>query len=76
MNDLQLYYLYRSIPLAELRGPNKFSRIYPDYVVLLGRSIVHPHPHRHYEFDEFIDKLYRDKEFKDVILNKKRVSKG
>ena len=65
MNDLQLYELYKSIPLKEIGKP---SRIYPKYVVITGRSIISPHPHRHYTFEEFIDKLYEDAEFKEVII--------
>ena len=65
MNDKQLYSLYLSIPLAR---PGKLSRIYPRYVVITGRSISAPSPHRHYSFDEFLDKLYSDTEFRKVIL--------
>lgn len=66
MNDLQLYELYCSIPLWT-RGNQ--SRIYPDYVVLTGRAFIAPHPHRHYTLEEFIDKLEKDPDFKNVILN-------
>ena len=66
MNDIQLYELYRSIPKWTVDKP---SRIYPKYVVITGRSFSAPHPHRHYTFDEFIDKLYTDKNFKNIILN-------
>lgn len=45
------------------------SRIYPDYVILTGRAIVAPHPHRHYTLEEFIDKLEKDPDFKNAILN-------
>lgn len=64
MNILQYYQLYLSIPLEE-RGNR--SRIYPDYVVITGRSIIHPHPHRHYTFDEFVDKF--DDNFRNVLLS-------
>ena len=67
LNDLQLYQLYLSIPLWTIDNP---SRIYPKYVVITGRSFAAPHPHRHYEFDEFIDKLYKDDKFRSVIENK------
>ena len=66
MNDIQLYELYRSIPKWTVDNP---SRIYPKYVVITGRSFSAPHPHRHYTFDQFIDKLYTDKNFKNIILN-------
>jgi hypothetical protein len=69
MNDCQLYDLYESIPLRR-EGPKLWSRLYPKYVVITGRAFSAPHPHRHYTFEEFIDKLYKDPNFKNVILNK------
>jgi hypothetical protein len=66
MNDLQLYELYLSIPLCEVGKP---SRIYPKFVKKLGRSFCHPHPHRHYYFNEFVDELENNPEFKEFILN-------
>lgn len=67
MNDLQLYELYCSIPLWKIGNP---SRIYPKYVAITGRAFIAPHPHRHYNLEEFIDKLNEDTNFKNVILNK------
>jgi hypothetical protein len=67
MNDLQLYGLYLSIPLTEVGKP---SRLYPNYVKITGKAFSHPHPHRHYSFNEFVDKLESDSSFKDIILNK------
>lgn len=67
MNDIQLYQLYCSIPKWTV---NNSSRIYPKYVVITGRAFSAPHPHRHYTFDKFLDKLYTDKNFKNIILNK------
>lgn len=64
MNDLQLFYLYLSIPLWTVDNP---SWIYPKYVVITGRSFAAPHPHRHDNFEEFIDKLYSDKNFRNLI---------
>lgn len=69
MNDLQLYELYKSIPLRPV-GLKRWSKLYPEYVVLTGRACVAPHPHRHYTFEEFVDKLNKDPNFKNVILNK------
>jgi hypothetical protein len=69
MNDLQLFELYLSIPLTPT-GPLSWSRLYPKYVVITGRSFSAPHPHRHYTLEEFLDKLYEDPNFKNVILNK------
>jgi hypothetical protein len=64
MNDVQLYEYYLSIPLTR---PGKRTRIYPKYVVITGRAISAPHPHRHYSFEEFIDKLNEDPNFKNII---------
>lgn len=69
MNDCQLYDLYESIPLRPM-GPKLWSRLYPKYVVITGRAFSAPHPHRHYTFEEFVDKLHEDPNFKNVILNK------
>ena len=69
MNDWQLYELYTSIPLRH-EGPGLWSRLYPKYVVITGRAFSAPHPHRHYTFEEFVDKLKEDPNFKNVILNK------
>ena len=54
------------------KGITNFFRnlSYPKYVVRTGRSFSAPHPHRHYTFDEFIDKLYEDDKFRSVIENK------
>ena len=67
LNDLQLYELYCSLPLATRTDK---SRIYPKYVKITGRSFSHPHPHRYFTFEEFIDCLYKDENFKNVILGK------
>lgn len=69
MNDLQLYDLYKSIPLGP-KGLGLWSRLYPKYVVITGRAFSAPHPHRHYTFEEFVDKLNEDPNFRNVILNK------
>ena len=55
MNDWQLYELYTSIPLRP-KGLKLWSRLYPKYVVITGRSFSAPHPHRQYTFEEFVDK--------------------
>ena len=64
MNDIQLYELYCSIPKWTV---DNHSRIYPKYVVITGRAFSAPHPHRHYSFEEFIDKLYTDPKFKEFL---------
>ena len=69
MNDWQLYDLYESIPLRPM-GPKLWSRLYPKYIVITGRAFSASHPHRHYTFEEFVDKLNEDPNFKNVILNK------
>lgn len=67
LNDLQLYELYCSLSLATRTDK---SRIYPKYVKITGRSFSHPHPHRYFTFEEFIDCLYKDEKFKNVILGR------
>ena len=67
MNATQLYSLYLSIPLSR---PGKLTRIYPKYVVITGRSIAAPSPHRYLSFSEFVDKLDTDPEFENILLNK------
>lgn len=69
MNDLQLYNIYRGIELPICSNWAK-CKIYPRYVVITGRSFSPPSPCRHYTFDEFIDILYKDNEFRNLILNK------
>ena len=70
MNDWQLYELYASIELIPLHGLKRWSRLYPKYVVITGSAFMAPHPHRHYTFEEFVDKLNGDPNFRNVILNK------
>lgn len=65
INDWQLYELYCSIPLATVSNR---GRIYPKYVKIIGRSFAGPHPHRYFTFEEFLDCLTKNKDFKDVIL--------
>jgi alpha-D-ribose 1-methylphosphonate 5-phosphate C-P lyase len=65
MNATQLYSLYLSIPLSR---PGRLTRIYPKYVVITGRSIMAPSPHRYFSFSEFVDKLETDPEFRDFLL--------
>jgi hypothetical protein len=43
------------------------SWIYPDYVAIIGRAFKAPHPHRHYTFEEFVDKLHSDPEFRKKL---------
>jgi hypothetical protein len=64
MNDQQLYEYYLSIPTWSMWNR---SWIYPDYVAITGRAFKAPHPHRHYTFEEFVDKLYSDPEFKKKL---------
>lgn len=66
-NTLQLYELYRSIPLS---SPGNLTRIYPKYVKITGRSFSPPAPHEYLTFTDFIVKLEEDEEFIDIILNK------
>ena len=69
MDVTQLYTLYLSIPLSR---PGRLTRIYPKYVVITGRSIAAPSPHRYLSFSEFVDKLESNPEFEDVLLKGKK----
>ena len=64
MNDVQLYQYYLSIPLWSVQNR---SWIYPKYVQLTGRAFSAPHPHRHFSFEEFVDKLYSDEKFRQLL---------
>lgn len=64
MNDVQLYNYYLSIPLWTIQNQ---SLIYPDYVKLTGRAFKAPHPHRHFSFEEFVDKLDSDEKFRQLL---------
>ena len=70
MNDWQLYELYTSIELRPSYSFKRWSRLYPKYIVKTGRAFSAPHPHRHYTFEEFVDKLNEDHNLKNVILNR------
>ena len=65
MDIRQLYSLYLSIPLSR---PGRLTRIYPKYVVITGRSVAAPSPHRHLSFSEFVDKLETNPEFEDFLI--------
>lgn len=65
MNDIQLYNYYLSIPLWTIQNQ---SWIYPDYVKITGRAFKAPHPHRHYSFEEFIDKLHSSTDFYNLLI--------
>jgi hypothetical protein len=57
-----LYKEYLKIPKATVGNHN--GTIYEkNWCVWTGRSCVSPHPHRHYTFEEFIDKLETDDDF-------------
>lgn len=46
------YEEYLKLPKA---GPRTNSELYSNnWCILNGRSIIHPHPHRHYTFIEFV----------------------
>ena len=64
MNDYQLYQYYLTMPLAEISNS---SKIYPNYVKIMGRSFGGPNPHRHFSFEEFLDKLKNDPKFREFL---------
>lgn len=67
INDIQLYNYYLSI---ELPSVGHKSWIYPNYVIITGLALCSPHPCRHFTFDEFVEKLYSDNEFKNLLNGK------
>lgn len=69
MNDYQLYQFYLSKPLAT--SDNLTDLYLRKYCIRTGRAFSAPHPHRHYSFEEFIDKLYTDPKFKEFLCLKK-----
>jgi hypothetical protein len=49
------YEEYLKLPKAECSGVNRETELYTNrWYIMMGRSIVHPHPHRHYTFLEFV----------------------
>lgn len=49
------YEEYLKLPKAECSGANREAELYTNrWYIMMGRSIVHPHPHRHYTFLEFV----------------------
>ena len=51
---LSAYEEYLKLPKAEVSGENKIVELYENnWCIMTGRSIVHPHPHRHYTLIEF-----------------------
>ena len=64
MNDYQLYQYYLTIPLAKI---DNSSKIYPNYVKMIGRSFSGPNPHRHFSFKEFLDELEINPKFKKFL---------
>lgn len=61
-DDELLYKQYLNISIG--RG----SILYPDYVKIIGLSCMSPHPHKHFNFEEFIDKLYEENsKLKEIV---------
>lgn len=59
---IHAYQEYKKLPKAELSGPNRDALMYRNrWCVIVGRSYVHPHPHRHLTLDEFKQKMKTDK---------------
>jgi len=63
--SMQAYEKYVKLPLANVVKP---SAIYDRaYVVFTGLSIISPHPHRHFTYDEFLKKYEADQTFREFI---------
>lgn len=59
------YHEYLKLPKAEVSGINRNTELYSNnWCKIEGRACIHPHPHRHYTFLEFVfycgnnEKLY------------------
>ena len=57
MNKLEeAYKEYLKMPKAKSSGFNRDSEIYSNnWCVLTGLAFMHPHTHRHFTFEEFIE---------------------
>lgn len=63
------YEEYLKLPKSD-RGFNRDSELYKNkWCIILGRSIIHPHPHRHYTFLEFVYWCGKDETLHDRFLN-------
>lgn len=69
---LELFEKYNAMPLQTRRV---VSEIYDKgYVIQTGMSIIAPHPHRHYDFDEFVEKYEGSDDFKKFVNESKTVN--
>lgn len=69
------YEEYLKSPLATINGNNKKSELYSNlWCIITGRSITHPHPHRHYNFLEFVYYCGQDEKLKKRFLKNKPMS--
>jgi hypothetical protein len=63
------YEEYLKLPKAECSGVNRESELYTNrWYIMMGRSIVDPHPHRHYTFLEFVYWCGKDENLYDRFL--------
>jgi hypothetical protein len=63
---------YLKLPKAECSGINYDAVLYSNnWCVNIGRSIIHPNPHRHYTFLEFIFWCGKDETLYNEFINKK-----
>jgi hypothetical protein len=68
---VKAYKEYRLSPLPNISNHHNNELLNNGWCVQIGMSIMAPHPHRHYNFDEFMKKLKEDKKFADrFILNR------
>lgn len=59
---MRAYIEYKKLPKAELSGPDRDALIYRNqWCTRTGRSMVHPHPHRHFNYKEFKQRMQSDK---------------
>jgi len=64
---LEAFDKYSLMPLAKMSEKEKSEIYQKGYVVVTGRAIVHPNPHRHYTLCEFKEKWESDTEFKEFF---------
>lgn len=68
------YEEYLKMDKAEVGKP---SEMYDKgWCKFTGRSIVYPHPHRHYTFEEFFDKMVESQEFADRFFRKELLNRN
>jgi hypothetical protein len=64
----EVYETYTNHPLATIQDHHTnilYQNLYKGWCILIGRSIVSPHPTRHLTKEEFVHKCKTDREFSE-----------